>query len=340
MRGRVFIARSARSVNRCGVWPVRLRPLFGSCMRSGTREDGGMKGGIRSSFVVLAVGSLLFGCDEEVSAGSAVPDRSEREVCGRWRAVNAAGDGGATGFAIPESCIAPETAATEVAAALERLNAARWLAGVAEVSGLEAHQTLAEQAALMMARNRSVDPVPDRAWACYTEEVGTAYRWTSHALGVTSVAQAVELFVASAGDPSLANRMWMLDPVLDGVGLARVADAAAVYVRGYVPRPSPQFVAYPGPGPFPAAWLPSVWSFAAPGSLQGAEAMVTDKSTGAEVPFTVSLAQVGSEGGLSVLALTPEGALSPGSYAVSLTTVGGRWAYEVQVVKCMSEASP
>lgn len=293
-----------------------------------------MKGVVRSSFVALAVGGLLLACDEGGAAGSAVAERSEREVCGRWSAVNAAGDGGATGFAIPDSCIAPETPASEVAAALERLNAARWLSGVAEVSGLEAHQTLAEQAALMMARNRSVDPVPDRAWACYTEEVGTAYRWTSHALGVTSVAQAVELFVDSAGDPSLANRMWMLDPVLDGVGLARVADAAAVYIRGYVPRPSPQFVAYPGPGPFPTAWLPSVWSFAAPVSLQGAELEVTNKETGAEVPFTVSLAQVGIDGSLSVLGLEPATTILPGRYAVSLTTVGGRWAYEVSVVDC------
>jgi hypothetical protein len=188
-----------------------------------------------------------------------------------------------------------------------------------------------------MGRNRSVAPVPERSWACYTEETGTAYRWTSHALGVTSVSQAVALFVDAPDDATLANRMWMLDPVLDGVGLARVGDAAAVYVRGYVPRPAPAFVAYPGPGPFPATWLPRLWSFASTASLEGAEVVVTAALSGLEVPFSNYPAQRVGEGSWASLALMPEAPTPPGEYLVSVTTVGGRWSYAVRVVDCAAE---
>ena len=258
-------------------------------------------------------------------------------VCERWLTVERGGDGASSGLAVPEVCDGVDTEASEVSAALARLNASRWLAGVAEVGTLAAHQRLAEQVALMMGRNRSVAPVPERSWACYTEETGTAYRWTSHALGVTSVAQAVALFVDASDDATLANRMWMLDPVLAGVGLARVGDAAAVSVRGYVPRPAPAFVAYPGPGPFPATWLPRLWSFASTASLEGAEVVVTEALSGLEVPFSNYLAQRGGEGSWASLALVPEASTPPGEYLVSVTTVGGRWSYTVRVVDCAAE---
>ena len=293
---------------------------------------------VRSALFAPFAVWMIAGCDDASTEGPEASARTEAEVCGRWRAVEQAGNGGASGLSVPDSCVGVETAPGELAAALGRLNASRWLAGVAEVGTLAAHQTLAEQVALMMARNRSVAPVPDRSWACYTEETGTAYRWTSHALGVTSAEQAVTLFVDAPDDPTLANRSWMLDPVLDGVGLARVADAAAVYVRGYVPRPAPQFVAYPGPGPFPATWLPRRWSFAAAASLQGALLQVTDRASGASVPFTVTVAQVGNSGGLNVLSMEPRADVLPGDYTVSLTTVGGRWSYEVRVVDCAAVA--
>jgi hypothetical protein len=291
------------------------------------------------SILLVAVAAVTsMACDEKSAPVSEEASRSVAAVCERWLEVERGGDGASAGLGVPEICDEVATEASEVSAALARLNASRWLAGVAEVGTLAAHQRLAEQVALMMGRNRSVAPVPERTWACYTEETGTAYRWTSHALGVTSVSQAVTLFVDASDDGTLANRMWMLDPVLDGVGLARVGDAAAVYVRGYVPRPAPAFVAYPGPGPFPATWLPRLWSFASTASLEGAEVVVTDALSGLVVPFSNYLAQVGGEGSWASLALVPEASTPPGEYLVSVSTVGGRWAYAVRVVDCAAEA--
>lgn len=284
---------------------------------------------------VAAVSSAA--CDEEAAPISEEASRSVAAVCERWLSVERGGDGAAAGLGVPDLCDEVPTDAAEVSAALMRLNASRWLAGVAEVGTLAAHQRLAEQVALMIGRSRSVAPVPERSWACYTEETGTAYRWTSHALGVTSVSQAVSLFVDAPDDATLANRMWMLDPVLDGLGLARVGDAAAVYVRGYVPRPAPPFVAYPGPGPFPATWLPRLWSFAATVSLEGAGVEVTEASSGLVVPFSSYLAQLGGEGSWASLALVPEAPTPPGEYLVSVTAVGGRWAFAVRVVDCAAE---
>lgn len=262
-------------------------------------------------------------CDEADAPVVGEASRSVAAVCERWLEVERGGDGASFGLAVPEVCDGVETEASEVSAALARLNASRWLAGVAEVGTLAAHQRLAEQVALMMGRNRSVAPVPERSWACYTEETGTAYRWTSHALGVTSVSQAVSLFVDAPDEATLANRMWMLDPVLDGVGLARVGDAAAVYVRGYVPRPAPAFVAYPGPGPFPATWLPRLWSFASTASLEGAEVVVTEALSGLEVPFSNYLAQRGGRGELG-LASACAGGLDAAGRVPCLRHDGGR----------------
>jgi hypothetical protein len=293
---------------------------------------------VPESILLAAVAAVAFAaCDEADAPSAGEASRSVEAVCERWLAVERGGDAASAGLGVPDVCDDVATDAAEADAALARLNASRWLAGVAEVGTLAAHQRLAERVALMMARSRSVAPVPERSWACYTEETGTAYRWTSHALGVTSVSQAVSLFVDSPDDATLSNRMWMLDPVLDGVGLARVGDAAAVYVRGYVPRPAPPFVAYPGPGPFPATWLPRSWSFAATASLEGAEVVVTEASSGLVVPFSNYLAQVGGEGSWGSLALVPEAPTPPGEYLVSVTTVGGRWAYAVRIVDCAAE---
>lgn len=291
----------------------------------------------RSILLVALTTTVFAACAETEAPVSVEASRSVEEVCERWLAVERGGDGASSGLAVPEVCDDVETEAAEVSAALARLNASRWLAGVAEVGTLAAHQRLAEQVALMMGRSRSVAPVPERSWACYTEETGTAYRWTSHALGVTSVSQAVSLFVDAPDDASLANRMWMLDPVLDGVGLARVGDAAAVYVRGYVPRPAPPFVAYPGPGPFPATWLPRLWSFASTASLEGAEVVVTEALSGVEVPFSTYLGQRGAEESWASLVLVPEASTPPGEYLVCVTTVGGRWTYAVRVADCTAE---
>jgi hypothetical protein len=293
---------------------------------------------LHSSILLVALTTTAFAaCDETDPPVSVQASRTVEAVCERWLEVERGGDGASAGLGVPDLCDEVPTDAAEVSAALARLNASRWLAGVAEVGTLAAHQRLAEQVALMMGRNRSVAPVPERSWACYTEETGTAYRWTSHALGVTSVSQAVALFVDAPDDATLANRMWMLDPVLDGVGLARVGDAAAVYVRGYVPRPAPAFVAYPGPGPFPATWLPRLWSFASTASLEGAEVVVTAALSGLEVPFSNYPAQRVGEGSWASLALMPEAPTPPGEYLVSVTTVGGRWSYAVRVVDCAAE---
>lgn len=296
-----------------------------------------MKAVLPSTMSLLLLLGPLWACDGGDPTEPQEVVRDADLVCDRWREVEQAAPQQPGAREVPQSCDAPATDGTEVAAALLRLNAARWLAGVAEVGTLAAHQRLAEQVALLMARNRTVAPVPDRGWACYDDEVGTAYRWTSHALGVSSVEEAVRLFVEASGDPSLANRCWMLDPLLDGVGLARVADAAAVYVRGYVPRPAPQFVAYPGPGAFPLSWMPEVWSFAANVSLDAAQLEVTD-SAGRSVPFATYVAQTGGTGMLSTLAMVPGEAVFPGVYEVSLQTLGGRWGYRVEVTDCSARA--
>lgn len=240
-------------------------------------------------------------------AGATGP-RSAKEVCERWRADRKDLRDAANGVDAA-TCTPGTLSPIAHANALRLVNLYRWMAGLAPVTSDAGRDAAAQECALMMAANGTLDHAPPSSWTCWTA-AGAEAAANSNLAAVGAV-PAVDLYMEDFGNfATLGHRRWLLSNRLGPVGIGSAGTHSCLWAIG-APRPGASWVAWPPPGPYPAEALTLVWKpIEETGwSLQSDTVAlglpeVTVTSDGALLPVkVVSLAAgVGSEHGIGFIA--------------------------------------
>lgn len=127
----------------------------------------------------------------------------------------------------------------------------------------------AQEAALMMKSNGTLDHFPPASWSCYTENGSEAAGKSN--LAMWKNAEAIDLYISEPGDANgpVGHRRWLLYPRLNSIGVGNTDNSNAVWVvgnSGAAPSDAPEFIAWP-----PADYVPDNlvfprWSFSIAGA--------------------------------------------------------------------------
>lgn len=132
------------------------------------------------------------------------------------------------------------------------------------ISENETKSEKAQQAALMMKSNGTLDHFPSESWKCYTaagkEGAGNSL------LTQTRNAEAVDSYIKDAGSANgpVGHRRWLLWPKLQELGVGNTDNTNAIWVLGNAgtpPTDAPQFISWPPKGYTPKQLAYPRWSF-------------------------------------------------------------------------------
>jgi len=232
-------------------------------------------------------------------------------------------------------------------AALDLTNAYRFLAGLAPVTVDETNATRAQACALLQHANRALSHDPPDDWACFTQDgrlgaggsnIATADAW-----------DAVHMFLVDDGANNadrLGHRRWILSPALERVGFGTTDAYACMWVVHPFELAEQAFVAWPPPGPVPAAVVhgarPQVagsldlvgWSIQS-NRIDFSRATVHVTEDGKEVPVRIQVLGPNT-GSRYALKIVPDGWRTAigSTYAVHVDGVSEPIAYEFELVDC------
>lgn len=128
----------------------------------------------------------------------------------------------------------------------------------------------AQDAALMMKSNGTLDHFPPQSWSCYTE-AGREGAGNS-LLTQTRNAEAIDSYIRDAGASNgpVGHRRWLLWPRLQEIGIGNTDATNAIWVlgnSGTAPSDAPEFISWPPQGYVPRPLVYPRWSF----SIRGAD---------------------------------------------------------------------
>jgi hypothetical protein len=212
------------------------------------------------------------------------------------------------------ACAAGDTTLTYKTAVIRMVNYYR------AMSGLPGNVTLnlswsskAQQAALMMNANGTLNHNPPSTWTCYSA-AGAEAAGHGNLAGGAAGFYALSLYMSDGGVPSLGHRRWMIYPPQAEMGTGDTTNYNSLWVLGpFGTRPAtPEGVAWPPAGFVPYQLAPAslTWSFSMNGANFATTAVTVTKVGGAAVPVTV--------------AVTPSGY---GDETIGFTPTGGTWPY-------------
>ena len=237
--------------------------------------------------LVTAIATLVIGLVMEVAPANATTTDGNR-VTARWsgaidtRSVSAVNAAYWSQYASVQNlstgwfggsllgCLAGLITPSSSAATLSALNYVRSLAGLAPVTESPSLSAGAQQAALMMSANGTLDHHPGTGWKCYTPAGAAAAGRSNLALAYPKISagQIVDLYMDEPGSNNTAvgHRRWALNPFMTQVGIGSTDTANAMTVIGPTSssRPNPKYVGWPTSGYFPNAMEPDGrWSLSA-----------------------------------------------------------------------------
>lgn len=295
--------------------------------------------------VILGCAWLFFG----VSTVQAMTvDTSNRSaVVAFYYSTYLASNGVSSGYTGNVATCDPGTVSPEYqSAGLTRVSYFRAMAGLSGNLNLSASwNSECQAAALMMSANGQLSHSPPSSWLCYTTAGADAASKSNLAYGPSSLADAIDVFVGDSGVSSLGHRRWVLYPVQQTLGVgASFGGSFSAYalwvIGGWGARPpSPEWIAWPGPGFFPYFFVPGVWSFSYPGAdFSGTSVAMTLDGN----PLSLTLVPTPNGYGDNTLGWTPQGVSSgrPSSdrrvhVALSGVIVAGvqrSFAYDVTII--------
>jgi hypothetical protein len=193
-------------------------------------------------------------------------------VAATWNGNVAADNAGALG-------------ADYLAAIAARINAYRWMAGLAGGVTLDPTEDAEDQqAALMIAANNQLSHDPPSTWIDYTTEGADAAGVSNLALGASGTG-AIDLYMIDPGSNNTfaGHRRWLLYPQTQTMGVGDIPDQSnAVYViqSQSTPVPAVTTVAWPPAGFVPEPLMPDRWSLQAPYGSDFSNATVTVTENG------------------------------------------------------------
>ena len=177
-----------------------------------------------------------------------------------------------------DNCQAGSTSADFKEATRQQINFFRAMAGVpADVTFDSNFSAKAQQAALMMSRNRQLDHFPPNTWDCYTADGGESAGKSNLALG-SAGPYAIKGYMEDAGSNNavVGHRRWLLYPQTKRMGTGDATNAPnggvdtnSLWVqdgnfRATRPPVRDDFVAWPPRGYVPYDLVPARWSFSYP----------------------------------------------------------------------------
>jgi len=140
----------------------------------------------------------------------------------------------------------------------------------------------AQQAALMMKSNGTLDHFPPESWKCYStagkDGAGNSL------LTQTRNAEAVDSYMKDAGEANgpVGHRRWLLWPRLQEIGVGNTDNTNAIWVLGEAgtpPADAPEFISWPPKGYSPKKFAYPRWSFSiADADFTGASITMTDQN--------------------------------------------------------------
>jgi hypothetical protein len=189
-------------------------------------------------------------------------------------------------------CNAGSTSVAYADATFQMVDYFRSMAGLpAAIARNATKDGKAQQAALMMMANNSLNHTPPPTWLCYTTGGAEAAGASNLASGVAG-ASAIALYIRDPGasNTAVGHRRWILYPPQTEMGTGSTSSYNALWVIGAFGArpPSPSFVAWPNPGfvPFPVVY--PRWSFSVNSSgVDFATASVTMTRAGSPVGLTL-----------------------------------------------------
>ncbi len=165
-------------------------------------------------------------------------------------------------------------------ATLHAVNYVRAMVGVPPVTFARRFNGKAQQAALMMQANSTLNHDPPATWKCYTAAGHQAAGSSNLALGAAG-ADAIRLYMSDPGDGNAAagHRRWIMYSRQKVMGTGDTSSANDLWVFGTwaprVPRGTPAFQAWPNSGYFPRELEPGGrWSLTSTGGASFAGAHV------------------------------------------------------------------
>lgn len=243
-----------------------------------------------SLFAALC-GFLLLVSSAFAQTGFTVDTTSREEVRNFYRTVYAASENAVIGWTGDvDLAIAGTTNQSFKDAVALRVNYYRALAGVpAEITFFDAFNVQAQDAALMMSANDTLDHFPPTTWSCYTASGAYAAARSNLALG-TNGPDAIDGYIEDFGSTNdvAGHRRWVLFPQTETMGTGDVPSnglyqaANALWVidpnAAGAARPAvrDEFVAWPPPGYVPYSQVFARWSFSYPNAdFSGATVSMT-----------------------------------------------------------------
>ena len=158
--------------------------------------------------------------------------------------------------------VVPEDVKTKI---LRRLSYFRLAVGLNnEITDNKDKSEKAQQAALMMHANNTLDHFPPNTWKCYSE---AGKEGAGNSLLTTATkAEAIDSYMRDAGSDNgpVGHRRWLLWPELQEIGLGNTDGANAIWVLnggGASLTGTPEYIAWPPKGFVPKQLVYPRWSF-------------------------------------------------------------------------------
>jgi hypothetical protein len=260
----------------------------------------------------------------------------ESEVCSAWVSdhMEAPGAPWTAGASMCETGTLTDAARDDT---LARIDLYRYLVDLSSVTEDLAQRDDDQACAVMMSVNDELDHSPPASWDCYSEPGRRGASTSNLAIGTSSPADAIDLFMRDNGVASLGHRRWLINFDLGKVGIGFAENATCLGVFDGSGSSTRTWVAYPPPGPAPIETASSMWSFHASTSLAGAKVTVHRLSD--EVQLTVDVSSLPDGYGADAIAIDPIGwdPASGETYRVGVTVPGSAAiVYDVSIVTCGS----
>ncbi len=224
---------------------------------------------------------------------------------------------------------------------LRRINAYRWLSGLANVTDNPDQHDAQMECAAMMSKEGALSHTPGPNYACYTQAGAGSAGSSNIAYGYGSSAAAIDGYMDDGRVPSLGHRRWILNAPLARVGIGfsksgnRPGQCLSVFDRsGTTDR---DWTSFPNQGPTPMVIARYIWSFQhyGGGVGQNTSATVVRVSDGQTMPM---MNEVLGGGGLpSTLKMTRDNwdVVADETYRVTITNLNGSdLTYEISPVNC------
>lgn len=169
-----------------------------------------------------------------------------------------------------ENCNAGNVADDIMAKIFQRVHYYRLAVGLSNTITENSDQSAkAQEAALMMKSNGTLDHFPPSNWSCYTNDGSEAAGKSN--LAMWKNAEAIDLYISEPGESNgpVGHRRWLLYPRLNTIGVGNTDNSNVVWVvgnSGTVPSDTPEFIAWPPADYVPDDLVYPRWSFSVPGA--------------------------------------------------------------------------